>query len=254
VRNAFFALLLVNLAYFAWAHWVDAPRPPPVNEPTTKLPRLKLVEGLPPSPPPAGAAEKTVLNQAAACFSVGPFADVAKSAQAATLLREKGFDPRQRAHAGRTSEGYWVLVNGMKTRAETDRAMATLEKSGIKDALVMAETPEAGRRLSLGIYSERSRAERRAQAIRQIGLNAEVAERTVPGIEYWVDLTASPGMSTLPIQDLFAEGVSSRIAVAPCPAAGQATAGAPAAESSPPPPARTATPHATKMAGTPKLP
>ena len=83
----------------------------------------------------------------------------------------------------------------------------------------MPATAETPKRLSLGLFSERTRADRRAQSIRALGLNAEVAERKLPGTIYWVDLAPLPGMGTIPIQDLFAEGVSSRIAVQTCPAA-----------------------------------
>jgi hypothetical protein len=225
VRKAFFALLFANLAYFAWAHWVDVPKPPPVNDAMEKLPRLKLVDELPPSqrPPANAVTQKTTLNDAAACLSVGPFADLDNSARAAALLRAKGFDPKQRAEEGQMSEGYWVYVAGMKNQAEADHALVTLERNGIKDALVMPETADAGRRLSLGLYSERARAERRAQAVRQMGLKAEVAEHKLPGTVYWVDLAPMPGMNTVPLQDLFAEGVSSRISVQPCPTAAHPT-------------------------------
>ena len=107
------------------------------------------------------------------------------------------------------SDGFWVFIGGMKTQAETDHALATLEHGGIRDALVMPETPDAGRRVSLGLYSERARADRRAQAVRQTGLKAEVAERKLPGTLYWVDLAPQSGINTIPLQDLFAEGVSS---------------------------------------------
>jgi len=219
VRHAFFALLFVNLAYFAWAHWVDVPKAPPVNEAIARLPRLKLLDDAPQSQAPQPSAEKTASNQPAACFSVGPFGDLSNSALAAAILRQRGFDPKQRAEEGQMSDGYWVFIGGMKTQAETEHALTTLERGGIKDALVMPETPDAGRRVSLGLYSERARADRRAQAVRQTGLKAEVAERKLPGTLYWVDLAPQPGVNTIPIQDLFAEGVSSRIAVQPCPAA-----------------------------------
>jgi hypothetical protein len=253
VRNAFFALLLVNLAYFAWAHWVDVPKPPPVNEAIARLPRLKLQEEAPQSQAPQPNAEKTASNQAAACFSVGPFGDLSNSALAAALLKSRGFDPKQRAEEGQMSDGYWVFIGGMKTQAETDHALATLEHGGIKDALVMPETPDAGRRVSLGLYSERARADRRAQAVRQTGLKAEVAERKLPGTLYWVDLAPQSGVNTIPIQDLFAEGVSSRISVQPCPSAAQSasrsqgSAAGPAARAA-------ATPALTQAGGTPKLP
>jgi SPOR domain len=221
VRQAFFALLFANLVYFAWAHWVDTPRPAVLNDATALLPQLKLAEELPPSQRPKAhtAPEKTALTEAPACFSIGPFGDVTNSAQAAALLKAKGFDPHQRAEASQTTNGYWVYVGGIRTQAEADKALVTLEHAGIRDALVMPETSEAGRRLSLGLYSERGRAERRAQTVQQTGLQAQVAERKVPGTIYWVDLSPLPGMSTIALQDLFAEGVRSRIAVQPCPAA-----------------------------------
>jgi hypothetical protein len=50
-----------------------------------------------------------------------------------------------------------------------------------------------------------------------LGFKAEVAEHKLPGTVYWVDLAPRPGMTTVPIADLFAEGVGSRIEVQPCP-------------------------------------
>jgi len=186
-------------------------------------------------------------------MSVGPFGDVDHSARAAALLQQKGFDPRQRAEAGDMSAGYWVYVGGIKNDAETDKVLVSLERNGIKDALVMPESPDAGRRVSLGLFSERSRAEKRAQTVRQMGFKAEVAEHYLAGTVYWVDLTLLPGMNTVPIQDLIAKGVSSHIAVQPCPAAAQIEA----QPMVPEPPAREPAPvtrSPTQIAGTPKLP
>lgn len=225
MRIACFALLFANLVYFAWAHWVDVPPPPPVNARIARLPQLKLVEQLPPSQRPQAKAEKMAFNQS--CLSVGPFDNLDNSAHAAALLKAKGFDTRQRAEEGPMTEGYWVYIGGLNTQADTDHALETLERSGIKDALVMPETPDAGRRVSLGVYSERARAERRAQAVGQTGLKAQIADRKLPVSLYWVDLTPPPGISTVPLQDLFAQGVSSRIAVEPCPPPAATAPGAP---------------------------
>jgi hypothetical protein len=213
VRIAFFALLFANLVYFAWAHWIDVPQAPAVNPGAKRLPPLKLVE-LPHSQP-QGGAEKMALNQT--CLSVGPFDNLDNSAHAAALLHARGFDTRQRAEQGQMTDGYWVYIGGLKTEADTDHTLETLERNGIKDALVMPETVDAGHRVSLGLYSERARADRRVQAVRQTGLKAEVAERKLPGTVYWVDLTPPPGINTVPLHDLFAQGVSSRVAVQACP-------------------------------------
>ena len=261
MRLIFYALLLANLAYFAWARWVDTPRPPPVNDVVARLPALKLVEGAPgtgqPQPPPT---TRMALNEATAtCVSIGPFPDVTGSTRAATLLRGKGFDPRQRTEEAQLPDGYWVYVGGLKNQAEADRAVATLKRSGIKDVVPVPETREAGRRLSLGLYKERARADRQAETAQKAGLKAEVAERTVPGTVYWVDMAPLPGSTTVPLEELYAGGMSNKVAAQPCPA-GATPPPAPAptpAPASPTPEAGTATTdielpsHATVTASNP---
>jgi len=241
VRFIFYALLLTNLAYFAWARWVDTPRPPPVNDVVARLPALKLVEGAPATsqqqPPPT---TRMALNEATAtCVSIGPFADANGSTRAATLLRGKGFDPRQRSEEAQLSDGYWVYVGGLKNQAEAERALATLKRSGIKDVVPVPETHEAGRRLSLGLYKERARAERQAETAQRAGLKAEVTERKVPGTVYWVDMAPLPGSATVPLEELYAEGVSNKVAAQPCPAG-----------ATPPPAPAPAPAPATPAAGT----
>jgi SPOR domain len=214
VRTVFFALLLVNLAYFAWAHWVDVPSPPPANAIAT-LPRLKLAEELPPDQRTPKTAQKTALN--APCQSVGPFTDSDNTARIAALLKGKGFEPKERAEEAQSSEGYWVYIGGLKSESDVDKALVTLEHGGIKDAVPMPESPEAGRRLSLGMFSEHARAEKRAQTVReQTGLNAEIAERKRPATSYWLDVASPAGTGGESLRDLLAQGTSPHVGVQPC--------------------------------------
>jgi hypothetical protein len=72
VRFVFFALLFLNLVYFGWAHWIDAPRPPPVNEAIAHLPQLKMAGELPPAGRPQGhGTQKTTLNDTTAAGPSG---------------------------------------------------------------------------------------------------------------------------------------------------------------------------------------
>lgn len=220
MRLVFIALLCLNLAYFAWANWVDAPRPAPVNESITHLPRLKLAEEVPPAErPPAQTAQKTSLIPAAACLSVGPFADAGSGARAAALLKTRGFEPHQRAEQGPVTQNYWVYVSGL-SQSEADAALVALELSGIQDARITPENSPGGWRVSLGIYNERARAERRAAAVRQSGLKPEIAERKLGVTAYWIDLAAPAGIDAdaVPVKDLPADRSNSRIGVQPCPA------------------------------------
>ena len=63
MRYAFFALLFANLVYFAWAHWIDTPRPAATNDATAQLPQLKLAAEVPPAERPKAntAPKKTAL-------------------------------------------------------------------------------------------------------------------------------------------------------------------------------------------------
>lgn len=221
--RAFFTLLLLNLAYFAWAHWIDKPPPPPVNESYARLPRLKLASEQPPEAPHGRGPDKTALNlppaaavPPPACLSVGPFADVDDAARAAAGLREKGFDPRQRAEPGETSLQYAVYVGGMKSDAEAQRMLQNLKRKGFGDALLSVDGADAGRRVSLGHFGERARADERAQAVRLQGFKAEVAERRLSATVYWLDFIPPAGVGSVPLEGL-AEGAGSRIAVQPCP-------------------------------------
>jgi hypothetical protein len=223
VRNLFFALIFVNLAYFAWAHWVDTPRAPPVNENIQKLPRLKLASEAASAQGAAGTPERTAFNAAAGCMSVGPFGDLDNSARAAALLKVKGFDSRQRAEAGEPSVVHEVFVEPLKADTDASRTVKELQRLGFRDAAVAPAAGDAPLRVSIGTFSESARAQQRLTAARLKGFKADVAPGKRPSTLYWIDLVPPAGVSSVPLQDLFAEGIGSRIAVRPCPAATQPT-------------------------------
>jgi hypothetical protein len=196
MRNAFLTLLLINLAFLGWARWVDAPRPH--AEALSRLPRLELVNEAPPDSkvPAAGGAHKTALRApegADTCVSVGPFGDLAAVVRAARALRARGLVPNQRTEEAATPEGFWVHIDTARTTADVARVMQDLEQHGIQDARPMAE----GRRISVGLFSERARAERRARAVQELGFETEITQRNLPGTVYWLDLTIPSGAEPL---------------------------------------------------------
>ena len=257
MRRAFFVLLFANLAFLAWAHWVDVPPPAPSNDAISRLPRLKLVGESPSTTrhSSANGARKTALSASTqpACMSIGPFGELTSVARASQLLREKGFDPRQRAAEGETSEGYWVYIGGLKSDSDATRVLRSLEQNGIKDAQAMPEANGA-RRISVGLFNDRERADRRVQAVRKMGLKPELVERKSPGTMYWIDVSLRPGVSTVPTQDLSPQTAGSSIGVQPCPASAEAPQPrAPEPMFPVPVPAGSGTPPTT-VAATPKVP
>jgi hypothetical protein len=271
VRAVFFLLLFANLAFLAWGEWIDAPQPAPDNASYARLPRLKLVNELPrgETRPPAGSARKTALEEpapASRCLSIGPFDDEADATRGASELREKGLTPRQRAAQGEIPKGFWVYIGGLKTDGEVADVMRTLEQSHVEDAHLMPDTGEV-RQVSVGVFSDKDRADRWAQSLQKLGLQPEVAERKLLATVFWMDVDLPPGTAVpaLPVTkdvagNLVAGGEESHLEAVPCPnglsqadaslAPSRAPASAPAPALAP----GTAAPFRTKVAGASKVP
>lgn len=233
MRAVFFALLLINLLYMGWAHWIDVP-PPPAPSSIAGLPHLTLARELTPDQR-AALAKKVALETAPQCVSVGPFDDPAAAAKAAALLKAKSFSPQQRAAEFPAVLRFWVYLDGFASDAAVTSALHKLERRGIDDAEAMP--PEAGgRRISLGLYTERNRADSRAKLVRTMGFEPKLMERMLPGTVYWLDVALPNGSAPVPLKDvsdLQPGGGSSPVSVQACPT-GAAPATAPAAPSSSP--------------------
>ena len=274
VRVAFFVLLLVNLVFMAWAGWVDTPGQARTTDANARLPRLKLVSEVPSGSQQGGQAGGAVRKMGMTtagggappaapavvtrCVSVGPFNDIATAAKAAGSLQARGFVSQQRAAAGEVWDGYWVYIGGVADVATADKIFKTLDGSGIKDAHLMPDTSDT-HRMSVGLFSDRDRAERRAKAIQKLGFKAEVDDHRQAGTVYWVDLALKPSDQAVPVQDLLsADSGNSHLSVEACPTSqGAQPAASPGAAPALPAPAEPSpgprVPPST-VAGTPKLP
>jgi hypothetical protein len=245
VRAIFLTLLVANLLFLAWAKWIDAPRDAGAHDALAHLPRLQLVEenggpnatkptsaNLPAPPPPTpsmppaalapAVAEKVALEipnlpQPLRCTSVGPFNDIAHAARAAGLLTQRGFRLQQRAEEGETIEGYWVFVGGLKSDQDVNEVVAQLTQHGFTDAHVMKNF-STNRRISVGMFSTQERADKRAAAVKAMGLAPEVGERRFPGTVYWVDVALTSPEQKPPQEYLFADIGRARVEMQPCPA------------------------------------
>jgi hypothetical protein len=231
VRAIFLVLLTANLLFLAWARWIDGPREAAAQDAYSRLPRLQLATDPAagpkptalklPAPDPAGISQRTSLRLADSsrtCTSVGPFNDIASAARAAGLLTQRGFSLRQRAEEGETIEGYWVFVGGLQSDDEVNRIVDRLGKSGFTDAHIMKNFSTT-RRVSVGMFSSRERAEKRAAAVQNMGLHPEVGERKFPGTVYWVDVTLQrgPGSKPLPPEYSFTDIGHSKVQMQACP-------------------------------------
>jgi hypothetical protein len=226
VRIVVYLLLAANLIYLAWSGWIGSPAPVPTAKASDPLPELALVsEGFarastsaPSAIEATSALAQPVTGRSAPagrCVSVGPFGDLAQAARGAALLQGRGFNPRQRAEQGGTWDGFWVYVGGLESAADETKVMKTLERAGIQDARAMPAT-DVERRISVGLFSERDRAQKRAQAVRKLGFNAEITERSQTGTVYWVDLDVGNNERAVPTEGLL-ETSGSRLEIRVCP-------------------------------------
>lgn len=220
MRVAFYALLLVNLLYFGWAELIDVPAPPPPDA-TASLRRLVLLSDLPPTKRAALASKMSLDKPAAQCVSVGPFDDPAIAAKAITVLQAKSFAPQQRAVESPAVRRFWVYLDGFRSDVTEMRVLHKLERAGIDDAEAMP-ADAGGLKVSLGLFTDREHAGRRAKAVQAMGFHPLTTERMLPGTVYWLDLTLPNASTAVPLKDvsdLQPGSGTSGISVQPCPSA-----------------------------------
>ncbi|MDE2295518.1 MAG: hypothetical protein KGL36_08695 [Gammaproteobacteria bacterium] len=150
---------------------------------------------------------------------MGPFLDAAEAARAAATLRRGGYRPTQRVAEGEVWAGVWVYLDLPPTPAAVARLRAKLATAGIKHALEMPG-PKEGTVISLGLYSESTRAQARVGLARSLGLHPHVAERNRSGDVYWIDIDLKPTDPNLTPSDLGSSaGRIVRLQVVSCPGA-----------------------------------
>ena len=172
--------------------------------------------------PGAAAAVAPLASASAAprsaqrCVTVGPFNDTERVDQAADLLGERGFKLRERT-AQSSEIGYWVYVGGLKSGSDQSDVVRRLQQNGIADAHVMPDS-DKGRRVSVGFFSGRDGAERRARAVRGLGLHADIDKRTQSAASHWVDVDLDSSTQSLPTEGLLSlQEIGSRLEIKECP-------------------------------------
>lgn len=245
-------LVLVNALYFIWSSVIDvqvssldrvpmrvAVPPPRIvlakeaqNTPAEAQPEAEqedetvadVRDVVPPQVEPLespGTVQPPAARQdALSCTSVGPFADLGQASQAQATLRSLGFQPRQRVEQGELWTGYWVSVRDFPTRDSAEVALKTLNDNGITDVYLMpgSDPPNV---LSLGVFSDYQRAQRRADEVRAIGLSPQISDRKRAGSVFWIDVDLKEPGETIDTS-LFQVGQSRilRLELRGCPQSG----------------------------------
>jgi hypothetical protein len=177
VRAALLLLLLVNLAFFAWSQWLAPEQARLPVSPKVDAPRLQLARETVP-----------VATGEGSCVTVGPFATNELAARARQTLNDSGYTSLPREVETRVFEGYWVYLESPPTEAGERRLLERLRKGGIVDAQAIGD-PGSARRISLGVFTEETRAATQSERVARLGLLPQIEAREKPGTAIWLDLT-----------------------------------------------------------------
>ncbi len=133
-----------------------------------------------------GGATARVATELRRCVSIGPFIELDATARATAMLKQDGYEPRQRPANGAVNDGFMVMIGPLRREADQARVIGRLKRGGLDDAFALPRL-DTGYAVSVGLFSEQRRAERRLLAVERMGLKAAVIERTRPGTVYWLD-------------------------------------------------------------------
>jgi hypothetical protein len=122
------------------------------------------------------------------CVTVGPFATNELAARARQTLSDSGYPSLPREVETRIFEGYWVYLEAPSTESGERRLLDRLKKGGVTDAQAVGDLGSA-RRISLGVFSDETRAASQSEKVAKLGLLPQIEAREKPGTAIWLDLT-----------------------------------------------------------------
>jgi hypothetical protein len=204
VRAVLLVLLLLNLAFFAWAQWL-APGDEaalPVS-PKVNAPQLQLANEARADQPVTGGR----------CVTVGPFPTTELAARARATLTDSGYESVPREVQTRDVDGFWVFLEAPTTAAAEKRLLDRLKRGGIADAQTVGEGN--ARRISLGVFSEEARAISQSERVARLQLLPQIEAREKDTTSIWLDLQLKSGAAPLEGQK-FRAG-ESELEFRPCP-------------------------------------
>ena len=225
MRNLVLVLVLINLGFAAWSAWYATPDSAGTAIRDSRATGIVLVSELeaaarasseergpaapPPRPPPIVAYVASDR-----CISVGPFQELAQASAAQASLRGAGFMPTQRVEDGDIWVGYWVYLTDIPTRAAADEILERLRENDISDSYIVPGGEEA-QTISLGVFSEISRAGSVREQVRALGYEPTVVDRGRRATLYWIDVPASAG-ATIDLDALQPPGRINRLEQRAC--------------------------------------
>ena len=194
MRALFLALVLANLALYAWWRYGAPGDAQPAPHSRQIAPeKLKVVapESLPSvaavTKPPAPAAVPSSAT-ALACIEWGSFT-VADAPRAEQALEPLGLGPRLAHRRSEEQAAWWVFIPPQASRQAALRKGAELRQLGVQDYFIVQEEGAHRWALSLGVFRTEEAAQARLAALRGQGVRtARVGARETVVPKIWLQV------------------------------------------------------------------
>ena len=163
------------------------------NEPDPQTPSVRAPASLPAEARRAVDELASSTRQVAAadpqpvrCISVGPFSKRPRANLASDALRGLGGEVSERTQRGRIWVGHWVHLPPAASRQAAVDVVEKLRGDGVSDIYIETSQPLRNA-ISLGLFSDVTRAETRAGKIRALGVRPQIRDRFREGDQIFLD-------------------------------------------------------------------
>ena len=201
MRNLLMLLVLANVLYFMWGRFVEEPeqqgivvvRESELGPPLT-VTRSTVAEAATSVGAVLGSGKPSDLAAVVgrSCVTIGPFRTAADADAALAGIQAQDMRAGVRATEGQLFVGHWVQIRNIPDRESGNQILAKLRDGGLGDAYLVP-TDDEGLKVSLGLFGERSRAERVELQAKSMDLPADITPRMRDATIFFVDVGLPPG-------------------------------------------------------------
>ena len=198
MRTLFLLLVLVNVAFFAWARYLAEPTwtsdPGPLarqvnSEKLRIVSAAELARGAAPKPKPAPVPDKVTVPPAIlACVQWGSFT-LADAARAEKVLTPLELAARLSRRQVEEDANWWVFMPPQGSRPGALKKAQELRDLGINEFFIIQESGPYHWALSLGVFASQEAARDHLTALRTRGVRtARIGQRDLKVTKIWLQI------------------------------------------------------------------
>jgi len=213
MKNILMLLVVANVLYYLWGRFVPGHEETGVvvveeSElgPALNVSRSTVAEAAASVGAVLGSGKPSDLAAVVgrSCISIGPFKTNAEAAGALAEYESEGMRASVRTTQGQVFVGHWVQIRNIPDREAGNAILEQLRIGGLGDAYLVP-TDDEGLKISLGLFGEKSRAERVELQAKSLDLAADITPRMREATVFFVDVGLPPGKGAGAIIEKYGE-------------------------------------------------